>query len=263
MSAWSGLEHELDAWRNAGRTATFWLRDDDACGDSDALQRLLRIADDHAVPLALAVIPAALQPDLAAATASRAGVTVLQHGYAHLNHAAPGARACELGAERAPAAVVQELVAGCARLADAFGGRFLPALVPPWNRIDDGVVAQLPGAGYRGLSTFGARSAAHAAPGLVQCNAHVDPIAWRRDRAFIGADKAIERTVAHLRARREGGVDALEPTGILTHHLAFDAPAWPFLDELLARICAHGAATWLRAHAILAGAAGVTCARSA
>jgi peptidoglycan/xylan/chitin deacetylase (PgdA/CDA1 family) len=263
VSAWSGLERELDAWRDEGRTATFWLRDDDACRDNDALQRLLRIADGHAVPLALAVIPAALQPDLVAAIASHAGVTVLQHGYAHANHAAPGTRACELGAERSTAAVVQELATGRARLAEAFGGRFLPALVPPWNRIDDGVVARLPGEGYRGLSTFGARKAALAAPGLAQCNAHVDPIAWRRDRAFIGTDQALERTVAHLRARREAGVDAQEPTGILTHHLAFDAPAWPFLDELLARTRAHGAATWVGAHAILDAAAAVTCARSA
>jgi peptidoglycan/xylan/chitin deacetylase (PgdA/CDA1 family) len=263
VSAWSGLEREFEAGRDAGRTATFWLRDDDACRDSDALQRLLRTVDDHAVPLALAVIPAALQPDLVAAIASHAGVTVLQHGYAHVNHAGPGARACELGAERSPAAVVHELVAGRARLADTFGGRFSPTLVPPWNRIDDDVVARLPVAGYRGLSTFGARRAALAAPGLAQCNAHVDPIAWRRDRAFIGADKAIERTVAHLRARREGGIDAQEPTGILTHHLAFDAPAWPFLDALLARTCAHGAAKWLDAHAILDPESAITCARSA
>ena len=104
-----------------------------------------------------------------------------------------------------------------------------PLLVPPWNRIDPRVIARLPAAGYVALSTFGPRPAPWAAPGVVQCNTHVDLIAWRQDRAFIGADRAIERTVAHLRARREGHVDSVEPTGILTHHLDFDDAAWAFL----------------------------------
>ena len=51
--------------------------------------------------------------------------------------------------------------------------------------------------------------------------------------------------------------------GILTHHLAFDAPAWSFLDALLARTRAHRAAQWLRAGPIFAAAAAVTCGRSA
>ena len=263
MSAWDGLARELARWREAGRTPTFWLRDDDACRDTHALARLLRIAGEHAVPLALAVIPATLEPDLAQALAAHARVSVLQHGYAHVNHAAPGARACELGAGRSPAAVVQELVAGRERLTAEFGARFLPALVPPWNRIDAVVVTRLPAAGYRGLSTFGPRAAADSPPGLARCNAHVDPIGWRHDRAFIGLDKALERTVAHLRARRDGAVDAREPTGILTHHLAFDAPAWSFLDALLARTRAHRAAQWLCAGPIFAAAAAVTCGRSA
>ena len=58
-------------------------------------------------------------------------------------------------------------------------------------------------------------------------------------------------------------VDAREPTGILTHHLAFDAPAWSFLDALLARTRAHRAAQWLCAGPIFAAAAAVTCGRSA
>ena len=83
----------------------------------------------------------------------------------------------------------------------------------------------------------------------MQCNTHVDLIAWRRGRAFIGADAAIERLVAHLKARREGAADPSEPTGILTHHLDLDAAAWQFLAELFARTRAHGAATWIDAHA--------------
>jgi len=84
----------------------------------------------------------------------------------------------------------------------------------------------------------------------VQCNAHVDLIAWRRDRAFIGAEAAIDRLVAHLRSRREGAVDAAEATGILTHHLDLDAAAWQFLADLFARTRRHGGAKWLDVDAV-------------
>ena len=84
----------------------------------------------------------------------------------------------------------------------------------------------------------------------MQCNTHVDLIAWRRGRAFIGVDAAIGRLVEHLKARREGTVDQAEPTGILTHHLDLDGAAWQFLGELFLRTRAHAAATWIDAHAV-------------
>ena len=99
---------------------------------------------------------------------------------------------------------------------------------------------------------FGPRAARRPLAGLVQCNAHVDLIAWRRDRAFIGADAAIDRVVRHLRSRREGTVDSMEPTGMLTHHLDHDAGGWQFLADLFAHTRDHGAATWLDVDAVFA-----------
>jgi hypothetical protein len=126
-------------------------------------------------------------------------------------------------------------------------------LVPPWNRIDAAVIGRLPGVGFSGLSTFGPRERRRPMPGLVQCNTHVDLIAWRRDRAFIGAGAAVDRLVAHLAARRAGTVDPEEPTGLLTHHLDFAATPWSFLSELFARTQAHGAAAWVDAGVAFAG----------
>lgn len=266
MSSWALLDRELDAWREGGRQATLWCRDDDASHDSPALQRLFAIASAHEVPVALATIPATLAEDLVDAVAPVQTVTVVQHGFAHSNHAPPGDRSCELGAHRGVEATMADLADGRARLARAFDTRFHPLLVPPWNRIDPRVIARLPAAGYVALSTFGPRPAPWAAPGVIQCNTHVDLIAWRQDRAFIGVDRAIERTVAHLRARREGPVDSAEPTGILTHHLDFDDAAWTFLAELMARTTAHGAARWLDVPAVVAAGAAtppVTSVRSA
>jgi hypothetical protein len=244
-SGWSRLDRELDAWHASGRPATLWLRDDDACRDSTALRRLLDAAEANAVPVALAVIPALLETSLPAAVAPYTQASVIQHGYAHRNHAPPDARSCELGANRPVFATLDELTVGFDNLAHQFGERFVAVLVPPWNRIDAGITARLPVAGYCGLSTFGPRKAPYAVHGLPQCNTHVDLIAWRKDRAFIGADEAIDRTVAHLRGRRQGDADASEPTGILTHHVDLDSAAWDFLEALVARTRAHGGARWI------------------
>jgi hypothetical protein len=245
LSAWPRLVAELDAWRAAGRRADLWWRDDDACRDSPALDRLLGIAREAEVPVALAVIPALLEPGLVDGVAQARSATVVQHGYAHRNHAPPGARNWELGIQRPVTETLGELAKGRAGLLSSFGPRFRPVLVPPWNRIDPLVVERLPEAGFGGLSTFGPRAGLHPVRGLVQCNAHVDLIAWRRDRAFIGIDAAIDRLVLHLESRRASIGDAAEPTGILTHHLDMDAPAWAFLAALFARTRDHGAAAWL------------------
>jgi hypothetical protein len=244
VSAWQRLDAELDAWRAGGRRADLWCRDDDACRDSPALQRLLDIAGNAEIPVALAVIPTRVEPSLVAAVAQAGFATVVQHGYAHRNHAAPGARNWELGMERPVTQSVAELAAGRARLESGFGSCFKPVLVPPWNRIAPQVIERLPEAGYLGLSTFGARVAVNPVPGLVQCNTHVDLIAWRRDRAFIGVDAAIDRLVLHLQSRRVGTVDRAEPTGILTHHLDLDGAAWEFLAALFAHTRDHDVTTW-------------------
>lgn len=245
MTHWAALDRELDLWGERSRRATFWWRDDDACRDCAELQRLLDIARSARVPIALAAIPAALEPSLVAAVAAAKQASVVQHGFAHRSHAPAGARNWELGAHRPISAIVAELRQGRAILDRAFGGRGAAVLVPPWNRIAPEVVVHLPEAGFRGLSTFGPRSAAQPVAGLTQCNTHVDLIAWRSGRAFVGADRAVERVVDHLRARREGRADATEPTGILTHHLDLDDAGWRFLTDLVARTRAHGAVDWI------------------
>ena len=60
---WDALEAELDLWQSAGRTATFWWRDDDAIAWTPALERLLELAED--TPIAIAVIPGNAETGLA------------------------------------------------------------------------------------------------------------------------------------------------------------------------------------------------------
>ena len=256
------LARELDAWGAQDMRATLWWRDDDAERDSPKLRRLLGIASMHGVPIAIAAIPAGADRTLAEAIADCPPASVVQHGYAHANHAPPGERTAELGAHRRVADCVAELDRGREALRTLFAHRFVPTLVPPWNRIVGDVVGALPGAKLRGVSCFGARATREPAPGVVQVNAHVDLIAWRRDRRFIGAAAAVARLAAHLRARREREADASEPTGILTHHRVFDDDAFAFLDACCTFLHDHRAAAWVGAEAIFS-ASPFTSGRSA
>jgi hypothetical protein len=66
-----------------------------------------------------------------------------------------------------------------------------------------------------------------------------------------------------LRARRTGEADTLEPTGLLTHHLAFDDAAFGFVAELIARTREHPAVTWLDARRAFELDDAITSVRSA
>ena len=248
MNGWTALQEELDAWHEAGRAATFWWRDDDAAEPAPALDRLLDLADQHRVPLALAVIPAATTAALTERLA-KAGdhVCVLQHGYDHGNHAPDGEKSMELGAHRPLVAIREDLAAGRAKLTADFGRRALPVLVPPWNRIAADLLPELAGLGFRGLSTHTARAAPSPAEGLVACNTHIDVLRWRPVREFLGEAAALDLLIGHLSARRRGTVDADEPSGLLTHHLVMDEAAWAFVARLFDALRDHPAARWVPA----------------
>ena len=252
MSSWRSLNEELDRWAAAGRRATLWWRDDDAAHATAALERLLGLRQNLGLPLALAAMPALIDDDAAAAIAGEHDAVVLQHGYAHHNHAVPGERKAELAASRDPDAVMAELTAGWRRLESLLAGHAIPVLVPPWNRIADRLAPRLGLAGFRGLSTYGPRHHRDAAPGVAQVNTHIDIIDWRGHRGFVGDAAALGLAVDHLEARRQGAADPDEPTGLLSHHLAHDAASWDFIAALAGATQHHPAVDWLDARAIFA-----------
>src|SRR5262249_26910745 len=102
---WGLLEDELGAWHREGRIASFWWRDDDAGAPTPALDRLLDLSAGAKAPLGLAVVPKWLTPELAPQLKDQENVVVLQHGYAHVNHA-QGRCASELGLDRPIAEVL-------------------------------------------------------------------------------------------------------------------------------------------------------------
>ena len=249
---WAGLETELARWP-AG-TATFWWRDDDATAPSPALDRLLGLADKYAVPLALAVIPAPVQPALAARVAKAGDVAVLQHGWSHDNHAPDGQRACELDDAWPAEELRRDLPSGWRRLQALFGDRAAPVLVPPWNRIGGRAVRRVTDTGlYAALSGLGPRPWP-GADGLPQVNVHVDVMNWQT-RRFAGDQPVLAAVVEHLTARRTGGAESAEPTGLMTHHLFHDEETWNFLDRFVAETARHTAVRWCTVRDVVEGCA--------
>jgi hypothetical protein len=222
--SWTRLEAELARRRDAGRPARFWWRDDDAGAVLPEAKRLLRMSSSSGIPLSLAVIPEAAEPELFGLLHD--GVTVLQHGTDHRNRAAPGEKKTEYPAAEPVEAALARVSDGLGRLRAFAGARFCPVLAPPWNRVRRDRVEKLPAIGIRGLSMYGPRPRTEAAPGLRQVNTHVDIVAWRQGKRFIGEDEAIRLAVKNLAVE--------DPLGWLTHHAVHDDAAWDFLQRLFA-----------------------------
>ena len=257
MSSWQALDDELAAWAAAGQRATFWWRDDDAAEDCPDLAQLLDLAETTAVPLVIAAIPATLR-DAAVAridASTAPQLAIVQHGYAHTDHARGGEKKIELGGTNRAQECRAHLHMGFEILSERFGARFLPTLVPPWNRIDPALIDHLPAVGYRTLSTYGARKAARTKFGLKQINCHIDIVNWRQGAAFVGEAAALELACTHLRARRQNEVDMNEPTGLMSHHLRQDAAAWQFMAAFFAHLSGHPGAHWPKPTALFGKAA--------
>lgn len=223
-------ERELRAALEAApKPVRLWWRDDDAGRDHPRLAQLLALAEKHAAPVGLAVVPAWLEPACAARLHACPLATVLQHGIAHENHASwwRKSKNVELGGRATAAALTAGLRQGFERLREAFAASFLPVLVPPWNRITPRLVPDLPRVGFEALSTYGPRRSAEPVPGLRQVNTHLDLVAWREGARPLSFDETATALAALVRAGHD------EPIGLLSHHLVMDEAAFAALDRLL------------------------------
>jgi len=235
-AAFAALDAELNGWRDAGQAPRLWLRDDDATQPTAALDHLLGCIRRYEAPLLLAIIPEPCDTALAARLADEALVTPATHGFAHTNHAPPGAKRVEL-TEHAPTrtvdTVLAELEAGRRKLRSYFGERLSCILVPPWNRMSPAVAARLDESAFTAVSLFGWKAAPTR---LSQLNTHVDLIDWRGGRVAHGLETVTALLAASLAEARRHGT----PVGLLTHHLVHDATAWSVLEALLDHLSGRG-----------------------
>ncbi|MEM7693818.1 MAG: hypothetical protein AAF318_05160 [Pseudomonadota bacterium] len=229
ISPLEALSAHFDACALAKTPRKVWWRDDDATRCGVRLNALAATAEAAGAPLALAAIPAYLEPTLIDWAADH-NIAILQHGVAHTNHE-PTGKAMELGPARPVEALVAALVA-----ARPSGATCLPVLVPPWNRMRPDLAPALSKAGYRGLSRFG--NAASAGPPR-QVDTHIDPIAWRTTRSLPSPDVLSAMVAAAI--AQEG------PIGLLTHHIVHDAAIDGFVEGFATLVATHPGAAWASA----------------
>ena len=234
---WQPLRDELARWHDAAR---LWLRDDDAIEPTPALDRLAGLARVHNVPIALAIIPARTGPALADRLAEEVHIHPVIHGWSHANHAPASEKKQELGLHRPRDAVLGDLASGLARLHALYGDRLIPMLVPPWNRIDPSLLADLPAQGFAGLSAFGHKL--ESRPGLAVVNTHIDIVDSRAGNRCRDHGVLIRGLTEELTAARATGDG--RPVGVLSHHLVSDEDAFRFLADLFAVTARSAAVLW-------------------
>lgn len=239
--AFAPLRTELGIWQMQGRRCPFWWRDDDLVANGTSLVRLAHLAQRYGIPVLLAVIPAQAADQLARDTASMPGLLFCQHGWDHVNHEPHASDKSEFGTARPAAAARADLTRGFQRMRALFGARFVPVLVPPWNRVADVVAATLAPIGLRGLSQHYGQ--ARTAIGSVRrIDTHVDIVDWGSRAGVRAPTELVARLLAVLQLSRAGQLD--EPLGILSHHRAMADGTWEFLDQLLAMLAEFSCVAW-------------------
>jgi hypothetical protein len=234
------LLDELKRRQDAGNPVELWLRDDDAIEPSAALSRFNTLTKAYSIPATLAVIPENTGEALVENLAPLSHLNIAVHGWSHNNYAPDTQKKQELGNHRSFELVLAELSDGFEVLSTSYAERFVPLLVPPWNRIADDLVAYLPGIGFTGLSTFG-----HEKPAAIRMiNTHVDLIDWKGTRGGRAADSLLGEFIENIRATQK-------PIGFLTHHLVHDEAAWHFMENLFEATAILDGRLWVSSREIL------------
>ncbi len=251
--AWRRLNKLLERSEASGRHLDLWIRDDDAAEDTPELRKFLSLLAKHGVPAALAAIPAAVSASLALLLEDHRQIAILQHGYAHNNHAPDGEKSAEFGPHRALAEMELDVARGWKRLDDAFGSRALPVFVPPWNRIAPDLALRLPSIGILGLSTFGLAGEAAANADVLQRNSEWDPIDWRGHRGLKPRALVLDQLCDLIETRLGQEGSGVQPIGLLTHHLIHDGWLHEFLSELVSRLAQSRSVRFLAAAQVFRG----------
>jgi hypothetical protein len=233
VSGW--LEPLRAALDEAPAPVTVFFRDDDAGWADARLMVLLELFGRHALPVDVAVIPAALTDRLAGELRERAaatgGLVVLhQHGLAHANHEAAGGK-CEFGPSRSRDVQRADLERGRELLAERLDGVVEATFTPPWNRCTLTTAELLAELGFAVLSRDSAAPRA-GVPGLREVPASVDwSYARHRDGSRLSFPQLAELAGDQVRAGQS--------VGVLFHHEVIDDAELALADELLRLLAGH------------------------
>jgi hypothetical protein len=206
-----------------------FFRDDDAGWSMAALDAMLQQFAEAGCPVDLAVIPAVLSNATARHVTdwrNRHPVIGLhQHGYAHVNYEADGARKCEFGSARPIERQCADIMIGRERLQEMIGPTD-PIFTPPWNRCLPETVARMRAIGFRGFSADYVIDQGSDLPTMI-------PITFDWDRMRRGGE---------LEARLAAALDEpAQQLGIMLHHATLALDQLHELRCFLNLITAHPA----------------------
>jgi hypothetical protein len=234
MSGW--LDPVRRTLTTVASPITVFFRDDDAGWEDDQLLRLLDIAASFGAPIALAAIPLAIGPRLAAELRERLVgdvplISVHQHGFAHVNHEASG-RKCEFGPSRARELQRRDVADGRQRLQQAFGAALSPVFTPPWNRCTRDTAECLAELGFTVLSRDASAERFGGEP-LHELPVDLD---WSGPRGARQGAATWGQTIARV-------LGSGRTTGFMLHHAVMTADDRRMLGELLEVLAEHSHVT--------------------
>jgi hypothetical protein len=194
------------ALNEAAAPVEVFLRDDDAGWSDERLLALLDLIGERSLPVDLAVIPRALNAELAAELRARP-VGLHQHGLAHVNHEPDGVRKHEFGPSRSFDRQRSDIAEGQRLLARLLDGRVAPIFTPPWNRCTADTGRCLAELGFAVLSRE-SRAEPLGVPGLRELPVHLD---W------------VRLSPEELDARAAAVIASGGPVGVMFHHAEMGA----------------------------------------
>jgi hypothetical protein len=212
-----------------------FFRDDDAGWDRPRLMTLLDLFEAYDTPIDLAVIPDALDLELATELVARREncprlLGLHQHGFRHLNHELDG-RKCEFGINRSFAEQALDLIAGRRRLVELLGEENLDMIfTPPWNRCTQTTVECLVKQGFRCLSRD-ATAAPLDTESISALPVHVD---WCKAKGPIAQQRAMRGDWLTNAFERNATV------GIMLHHATMGNEDFTGLEQLLTLLKKNG-----------------------
>ena len=230
MSSWQALDEEAARWREAGRTAELWWRDDDAADAGPALDRLLdapsrttrcrcRLRSCRRTPHRR--WPIVSPPSRASTCCSTATpISTMPRRVKRRPSSARTGRPWSCWASWAPAGWRWNGCSAAGRSASWCrpGTASRPAWCRPCRR-----------SASRPVDLRRRARRVHPVRGLLQVNTHADLIDWKGGRGFAGEAAVLGALVAALAHAR---TVSDEPVGLLSHHLAMDGGAWDFLRSM-------------------------------
>jgi hypothetical protein len=214
-----------------------FFRNDDVDEDESSLRRLLWLFLERKMPVNLGVIPGRLTAACVEFLAGSVGaapelIELNQHGWLHQNHEREG-RKCEFGPSRSYARQLADIARGHERMTEAFGPKWFPVFIPPWNRCTEETRRAMDHLGFRALSAKQGRSIVTGYR-FEEISITLDIHRWSGGAQMKSPEEIIAELIDQLSRR--------QTIGIVLHHKVMDDHAFYFLGSLLDALAARPSA---------------------